>query len=70
LIERGRSHGQIKGLIPHLVDGGLSILQYAYDTMLFTEHVEKVRKQVNYINIRAIIGSIVKFPEQRVILFR
>ena len=30
--------------IPHLVDGGLSILQYADDTILFMEHdIEKAR---------------------------
>jgi hypothetical protein len=28
----------IEGVIPHLVDGGLSILQYADDTILFMEH--------------------------------
>jgi hypothetical protein len=25
-------------VIPHLVDDGLSILQYVYDTILFIEH--------------------------------
>jgi hypothetical protein len=30
--------GQIEGVIPHLVDGGLSILQYADDTILSMEH--------------------------------
>jgi hypothetical protein len=29
---------KIEGVIPHLVDGGLSILQYADDTILFMEH--------------------------------
>jgi hypothetical protein len=38
LIERAKSDGQIEGVIPHLVDGGLSILQYADDTILFMEH--------------------------------
>jgi hypothetical protein len=38
LIERAKSHGQIEGLISHLVDGDLSILQYADDTILFMEH--------------------------------
>jgi hypothetical protein len=28
LIERAKSDGQIEGVIPHLVDDGLSILQY------------------------------------------
>jgi hypothetical protein len=35
LIERAKVDGQIEGLIPHLVDGGLVILQYTDDTILF-----------------------------------
>jgi hypothetical protein len=38
MIERAKVDGQIEGLIPHLVDGGLSILQYADDTIPFMEH--------------------------------
>jgi hypothetical protein len=34
----------IERVIPHLVDGGLSILQYADDTIIFMEHdMEKAR---------------------------
>jgi hypothetical protein len=38
LIKRAKDDGQIKGVIPHLVDDGLSILQYADDTILFMDH--------------------------------
>jgi hypothetical protein len=38
MIEHAKSVGQIKGVIPHLVDGGLSILQYADDRNIFMEH--------------------------------
>jgi hypothetical protein len=38
MIEHVKSSGQIEGEIPHLVDGGLSILQYADDIILFMEH--------------------------------
>jgi hypothetical protein len=37
LIERAKNLGFIDGLVPHLVDDGLSILQYADDTILFLE---------------------------------
>ena len=37
-IERAKADGQVGGVVPHLVDGGLSILQYADDTILFMEH--------------------------------
>jgi hypothetical protein len=38
LISRAKEDGQVDGLIPHLVDGGVSILQYADDTIIFTQH--------------------------------
>jgi hypothetical protein len=38
MIERAKVDGLIEGVVPHLVDGGLSILQYADDTILFMEH--------------------------------
>jgi hypothetical protein len=38
LIARATEDGQVGGLIPHLVEGGVSILQYADDTILFMEH--------------------------------
>jgi hypothetical protein len=37
LIERSEMQDLFDGLVSHLVDGGLSILQYAYDTILFLE---------------------------------
>jgi hypothetical protein len=37
LINRAKL-GQISGVIPHILDEGLSILQYAYDTILFMNH--------------------------------
>ena len=38
LIARAKEDGQVGGLIPHLVESGISILQYADDTILFMEH--------------------------------
>jgi hypothetical protein len=38
MINRAKEDGQVSGLIPHLVDGGVSILQYADDTIIFLEH--------------------------------
>jgi hypothetical protein len=43
-IERVTSDGQVEWVIPRLVDGGLSIFQYADDTILFMEHgLEKAK---------------------------
>ena len=38
MIARAKEDGQVNGLIPHLIDGGVSILQYLDDTILFMEH--------------------------------
>jgi hypothetical protein len=39
LIARAKEDGQVGRRIPHLVEGGVSILQYADDTILFMEPV-------------------------------
>jgi hypothetical protein len=38
MVECAKIDGQSEGVTPHLVDGGLSILQYADDIILFMEH--------------------------------
>lgn len=38
LIERAKAKGKFQGVVPHLVGDGLSILQYADDTILFLDH--------------------------------
>lgn len=38
LIERAKNNVDLVEIVPHLVDEGLSILQYADDTILFMEH--------------------------------
>jgi hypothetical protein len=38
LINRAKREGHINGVVPHLVDDGLSILQYADDTIIFLDH--------------------------------
>ena len=45
LIDRAKEVGKVGSLLPHLIDGGISILQYADDTILFLEH--DIAKAVN-----------------------
>jgi hypothetical protein len=45
LISRAKEEAQLTGLVPHLVDGGLSILQYADNTNLFMDH--NIEKAIN-----------------------
>jgi hypothetical protein len=44
LIARTKDNSLVRGLVPNLVDDGLSILQYADDTILFMENnLEEVK---------------------------
>jgi hypothetical protein len=55
MIEHTKLDGQIEGAIPHLVDGGLSIIQYADDTIIFMEHdLEKAQ------NLKLILAAFVQ----------
>jgi hypothetical protein len=38
LISRAKEGGQFNELVPHLIEGGISILQYADNTILFMEN--------------------------------
>jgi hypothetical protein len=39
----------VAGLVPHLVDGGMSILQYAYDTILLLQNQLANARSVKFI---------------------
>jgi hypothetical protein len=44
LIKRAKNSGQIEGVVPHLIDDGLSILQYADDMLIFMDdNLEKAK---------------------------
>jgi hypothetical protein len=45
LIARTKGDGQVGGIFSHLGEGGVSILQYVDDTILFMEH--SLEKSVN-----------------------
>jgi hypothetical protein len=48
LINGAKYDGQIKGVIPHLVEDGLSIFQYACDTILFMDHNLEQAKNMKF----------------------
>jgi hypothetical protein len=37
MLSRASAAGVIQGLVPNLIDGGLTHLQYADDTVIFSE---------------------------------
>jgi hypothetical protein len=49
MIDCANFDSQIEDVIPHLVDEGLSILQYAKDTILFMEHGIKNERNLKLI---------------------
>jgi hypothetical protein len=71
LIKRAKVEGQIVGVIPHLVDDELSILQYADDTILFMEHdLEKVRNMKLFLSaFEQLSGLKINFHKSEVFCF-
>jgi hypothetical protein len=71
MIERAKSDGQIEGVIPHLVDGGLSILQYADDTILFMEHDLENAKNLKLIlsAFEQLLGLKINFHKSKLYCF-
>jgi hypothetical protein len=54
----------------HLVDGGLSILQYADDIILFIEHdIEKAKNMKLILNVRELWGLNMNFHKQELFCF-
>lgn len=49
LIKRSKEDEQIAGVVPHLIDDGLSILQHLDDTLFFTDHDFEKTKNMNLI---------------------
>jgi len=38
IVSKAKEDSKVKGVVPNLIDGGLSILQYADDTIIFIDH--------------------------------
>ena len=48
IIARAKEDGQVKGVVPHLVEEGLSILQYADDTVIFWTMILTKKRTSNF----------------------
>ncbi|WVZ92292.1 LOW QUALITY PROTEIN: hypothetical protein U9M48_038369, partial [Paspalum notatum var. saurae] len=46
IINRAKTEGKVNGVIPHLVEDGLSILQYVDDTVIFLDHDLEMAKNM------------------------
>lgn len=49
MLNAAKLKGRVKGLVPHLIEGGLTHLQYADDTILFMEDDESSLANVKFI---------------------
>ena len=49
ILNRVKQEGLIRGIIPHLIDDGLSILQYADDIVIFLDHDIDLAKNMKFL---------------------
>ncbi|WVZ50145.1 hypothetical protein U9M48_001431, partial [Paspalum notatum var. saurae] len=71
IINRAKEVGKVNGVIPHLVEDGLSILQYADDTVLFMDHdLEKARNMKVLLCIfEKLSGLKINFHKSEIVCF-
>jgi hypothetical protein len=71
LIARAKEDGQVEGLVPHLVDGGLSILQCADDTILFLHHdlAKAVNMKLILFSFEQLSGLKINFHKSEIFYF-
>jgi hypothetical protein len=71
IINRAKEDGQVSGLIPHLVDGGVSILQYADGMIIFLEcDLEKALNMKLVLCIfEQLSGLKLNFPKSEIYFF-
>jgi hypothetical protein len=56
IVKRAKADGQVSGEVPHLIDGGLSILQYTDDMILFM--VLEKANNMKLLLLLALYGSV------------
>lgn len=49
MLNKARDNGDIKGLVPHLVDGGITHLQYADDTVILIDRDDESIRNVKFL---------------------
>lgn len=71
LILRAKENGNFRGLVPHLVDGGLPILQYADGTILIENNLVEARcLKVVLCAFEKIFDLKINFHESKLSCFR
>ena len=70
-INRAKAVDQLSGVVPHLIDGDLSILQYADDTILFMDHNLEHAHNMNTIlcAFEQLLGLKINFHKSEIFFF-
>jgi len=71
LINRAKANDQVHGVVQHLIDSGISILQYADDTILFMDHnLEQAQNMKNILcAFEQISGLKINFHKSEIFCF-
>jgi hypothetical protein len=71
LINRAKREGHIHGVMSHLVDDGLSIVQYADDTIIFLDHDLEGAKNLKLLlcAFKQLLGLKINFHKNEIFCF-
>ena len=70
-INRAKAEDELSGVVPHLIEGGLSILQYADNTILFLDHnLEQAQNMKNILcAFEQLFGLKINFHKSEIFCF-
>jgi hypothetical protein len=69
LLKRAKDVGQIKGVIPHLVEERLSILQYGVDITIFIDHDLEQPKNLKLLLIKQLSSLKINYHKSEVFCY-
>jgi hypothetical protein len=71
IMARAKEDDQVKGVVPNLIDGGLYILQYAVDTIIFMDHDIEHAKNLKLLlcAFEQLSGLKISFHESEIFFF-
>jgi hypothetical protein len=72
LINRAKNGGQISGVILNIIDDGLSILQYADDTIFFIDHnfQQATNMKLLLADFKQLLGLKINYHKSELFCFR
>ena len=71
IVSKAKEDSKVKGVVPNLIDGGLSVLQYADNTIIFMDHDIEQAKNLKQLlcAFEQLFGLKINFHKSEILCF-